>query len=215
MRVASRSPLCKFAVFVLFLLAALSSRAQDNGGQAGGASLFAFEIGAGPLIGLDRPLRGGAVSAGLFLDLGRVFGRSFRGIEQGVEAAALYDLSFRAAAARADLTLCMGPELRVRLGYELPLGRATLLADGATLSIKPGAAPNSFAICALLGAFGEAGAGGPRFSVEAEFGWSAYRLADPGSASATRTVQSGISGFASGFRLGAIARARWGPAAAR
>jgi hypothetical protein len=194
------------------------------------APIFAAELGAGPLVGLDRPLRGGELSAALLLDLGGALGPGFSGLMQGIEAAALYDISFQATILCADIVFYLGPELRLLAGCEMPLGSAALDADGVSLALNPGSWPNRFAVSVLLGRLGcgpetpqaaplavspaasaaQSLGRGPRFSIEAEFGWSSYRLADQASATRLQTAQSGIRGFSAGFRLGTVLRLRWG-----
>ena len=189
--------------------------AEAGASPAHGASVLACELGAGPIVGLDRPLRGGEISAALLLDLGSALGPGYAGLMPGLEAAVLYDLSFRAVVACADFVFSLGPELRFGLGCEAPLGSAALDADGAALALAAGTWPNRFAVTALLGELGDAqggGAelGGPRVSLEAELGWSAYRLADASTAGRLAAAQSGIRGFAAGFRMGTLLRLRWG-----
>ncbi|MDA8426668.1 MAG: hypothetical protein M0Z80_11080 [Treponema sp.] len=210
--------------------------AEGGGSPARGASIFAAELGAGPLVGLDRPLRGGELSAALLLDLGSALGPGYAGLMPGLEAVVLYDLSFQAAAACADLVFSLGSELRFALGCEAPLGGAALSVDGASLALAAGAWPNRFAVTALLGELGglrgggpegggagrevggggagggpEGGGAGPRLSLEVELGWSAYRLADEAAVGRLAAAQSGIRGFAAGFRMGSLLRLRWGP----
>ncbi|MGO8695652.1 MAG: hypothetical protein ACLQMF_18475 [Rectinemataceae bacterium] len=206
--------------------AAKSSAISRSPAAAHEASLLAFELGAGPLLGLDRPLRGAELSATLLLDLGAAFGPGFSGLAQGVEAAALYDMSFQATILCADIVFYLGPEIRLLAGFETPLGPAAIDADGTSLALEPGPWPNRFAVSALLGRLGGSepsretarGSGTarrpperrPRFSIEAEFGWSSYRLADQTSATRLQTARSGIRGFAAGFRLDTVLRLRWG-----
>jgi hypothetical protein len=165
-----------------------------------------FELGAGPLTGLDRPFRGGTIALGL--------GLGAEGLAAGCAATLGYDVSLESWLSDLELCLEIGEGFRVFAGAELPLGKPSLRLAGKKVTLEPAALPNLFGVAVTLLDFSESSAGPmgnerPRFSVEAALSWSAYRFADKEEAAAIGAAASGISGFAAGFHLATTLRLRW------
>lgn len=156
------------------------------------------EVSAGPLIGIDRPLKGcsGDLEVGLRLE---PFEAEFR-------AGSAYDFSLASGALRLDLEIGLGSGLRAIVGGLLPFG-ALLLADpsapeGARIAVRPGAWPDRFGLGATIAEL-------PwrplraRLGIEAELVYTAYSL-DAGDA------LSGAAAFAAAVEAKLALRFRWG-----
>ena len=201
-----------FALGIPVAVAAQDLRAPQPVPEPGeSAAPFIVELGAGALIGLDRPARGGVASAGIVLDLAAVLGPGFDGVVEGVQAAFLYDASLSAPVCVLDLVLGLGPELRLLLGCECPLSAPVLSVEGFRYHIATRALPNHVAVLTTLASWPAQRRGQPALRLNSNFGWSAYAH-DPShpEEDAQSAARCGIRGFAAGFRLGLLLALRWG-----
>ncbi len=174
---------------------------------------FQAEILAGPVVGLERALRGGRFALGM--------GYAPRGLGLGARAGIDYDASFGAWIGQAELRLLFGPDLALGLGAELPFGDLLLLEprSGARLALGPAAIPMRFSLettaIELKPAPSRAKGGQePRFFLAGELSWSAYRLLGAtdgagGPAPPLAGLLAPESGFAAGLRLGLCLRLAW------
>lgn len=103
------------------------------------------ELAAGPLLGIEHPLKG--CSGGLLL------GAAYGPFEAGLRASAAYDAGFDAALIFLDLELGLGSGLRAIVGGLLPLGELALAdpsGGGTSVPVEEGPWPNRFGLASTL-----------------------------------------------------------------
>jgi hypothetical protein len=200
-------------------------------GLVGGAAAsplsraLSLELAAGPLIGLDRALRGGALALGLGLAPAALLEeREGEHLALGGRAELSYDRSLESWQADYALCLALGRSLSLELGGELPISQASLdagggvsggSAKGARLALAPLAFPSRFVAAATIvelararaeeGRFPER----PRLVLEARLGWTAYE-ARGREGEAEDPELSGAAGFSAGLVAGLFLALRWG-----
>lgn len=182
------------------------------------ASPLSFGLGLGPLIGLDRALRGGALSLELGIEpaafLGRPGSEASRGLGLGARAELSYDSSLESWQAAYALFLALGPDLRLEAGGGLPLSPASMAepSSGARFSLSPLPFPSRFAFEATIAEIGPPPGGeevrSPRLLVLARLGWAAYEAAAEGAVVSPEI--SGSAGFAAGLLAGLLLELEWG-----
>ncbi len=177
---------------------AADADAGDAAAGAGGTRLL-FELGVGPIAGLDDPLRGGA--AGLLVGAGR------GAIEAGLRPSLAYDGSLDSATLRVDLVLGIGDGVRLIAGGIVALKPAILEPEGAALPLEAGAWPCRFGLEARLfesarGPFGSA------ISASAAIAYSAYRIAGDAALSPEAAL-AGTAAFAACVELRASIDLAW------
>jgi len=182
-----------------------------------------LEIEAGPMIGMDRLLRGGRAAA--------CMGVEADGIAAALKAALSFDASLGSFFVQAGLVLGLGGRTRLEIGREFPLGSPSLAVAGGRCPLEPLGWPNAFVLAVALGGRGAArdepragteGASraGPRLEAAAELSYVAYRVAGTAAAGATAGAAAtpgagtipeaaGIAGFSAGFRAFLGARLGW------
>jgi hypothetical protein len=158
------------------------------------------ELGCGPLIGIDSPLRG--ASAGLLVGLG------WGPLEAGLRAGAAFDRSLGSASVRLDLELGLGGGMRVVVGGLVPLAPPVLEPEGAAIALEAPGWPCRFGLSAEIAElpFGHAGS---RVAAFAEIVYCAYRVSD-GSAAEAASALSGAAAFAACVEVSATISIAWG-----
>jgi hypothetical protein len=172
------------------------ARAESPPGPSRGR--FFAELSAGPLLGIDRPLRG--CSAELLA------GVALAPFEAGLGAACAYDAGLGAGSLRLGLELGLGGGLRAIVGGLLLFGEPALRDPGggeARLAATAADWPNRFGIAAEMAALPWRPLGA-RLVLEAEMDYVAYRLRS-GSALA------GAAAFAACVEARLALRSRWEP----
>jgi hypothetical protein len=188
----------RFLAMAATLLAAANARApaQDSAPER---PRIVAELGAGPIIGLESPLRG--ASAGLLVGL--EWGR----LEAGLRAGAAYDRALGSASLRLDLELGLGGGLRVVAGGIIPLSPAVLEPEGAALPLDAAAWPSRFGLSSRLVEL-DRGPFGSRVAASASMIYSAYRVACGRDEAAA--ALSGAAAFAACVEVGATISLEWG-----
>jgi hypothetical protein len=202
-------------------LRAAAAQEAERPDPAGGRGLKPFaELSAGPLIGLDRPLRGAA--AGLLVGLG------ISPFEIGARAAGAYDSGLKVWDARFDLELGLGGGLRAIVGGLILPGSPALedsSGNEAAVRAAPRDWPNRFGIAVALaellprrGARGRGEAAvpwpAPSLGLDAELVYASYRVEAENALSGARSL-SGAAAFAAGVEARVMLVLRWGPRRAR
>jgi len=181
---------------VLAILAAAPSLSHAETALAakqadGEGARLLFEIGAGPISGLDDPLRGAA--AGLLV------GASIGPIEAGFRPSLAYDASLSSLSLRADLVLGIGDGVRLIAGGIVPLSPAILEPEGVALALEAGKCPCRFGLESRL-TEARRGPFGSSFSASAAIVYSAYRIGDE-AAAAPEAALAGTAAFAACIEL--------------
>jgi len=195
----------RIAALVVFVLAPGVSASAQGGAAERSRPALLLEAAAGPVLGMDRLLRGAAVEASAGLDLG--------GLSASLLAGAAYDASLGAFFAEAGLGLGLGDGLRLVAGGRLPLGSPELAAAGTRWPISAAPWPNRFALAATIVRLSGGGPARPELVAEAELSYSAYRVRAKGGVAAP--VPAGLAGFEAGFGARLALRLSWrrgGPA---
>jgi hypothetical protein len=161
---------------------------------------FSAEISAGPMIGLDTPLRGG--TAGLMVGL------AWGPVEAGLRASAAVDRTLGSASARLDLELGLGGGMRIVVGGIVPISAPTLDPEGAALRLETAPWPCRFGLSARIAELPR-GPFGSRAAVFAGMVYSAYRVAAD-SPPAARAALSGAAAFAACVEVSATIALEWG-----
>lgn len=188
------------ALLASIFILAVASLAHADGSRAnpdGGFRLGPFvELSAGPLIGIDRPLKGCSVGALLGLEL--------EPFELGLRADAAYDFSLASGAMRLDTMIGLGSSLRATVGGLLPLGALSLpdpAGLGARVAVKAAPWPDRFGLGATIADLPWR-ALRARLGVDAELVYTAYRLE-------TASPLSGAAAFAASVEARLALRLRW------
>jgi hypothetical protein len=187
---------------LLLIALALSLFAPDRlsaitGAGAKRPGLF-LELSAGPLLGLDRPIRGGAGDLAV--------GLACPPFEGGLRAGAAYDASLDQGLLRFDMLIGLGSGLRAIVGALLPLGSLSLSAasnaSGAPVGIERADWPDRFGIGATLAElpWRPFGAG---LSIDSELIFTEYRASSP-------TAVTGAAAFAASVEAKLALRLRFG-----
>jgi hypothetical protein len=207
----------RLALVLLALSGPLAAEART-------AFLPYLELSAGPILGIDLPLRGAA--------LGLQAGLAAGPFEAGLRASLAYDASMGPSAAaalldasslRIDLALGLGGGLRALVGGLVLLGEASLplsslsgpslpagagAGDGAPRIAATAASwPNRFGLGATLARLPWKPLGAA-LSLEAELAYAAYRIDASSDPAAARL--SGLAAFAAGIEASLALRLRWG-----
>ncbi len=186
----------------LLLAAALSLTAA--GEPAPRRLGFLAELSAGPLLGIDRPLKG--CSGGLLL------GASLAPFEGGLRAGAAYDAGLSLGLLRLDLELGLGNGLRAIVGGLLPLGELGIPdpsgAPGALVPVTEGPWPDRFGLAARLAELPWR-ALGASLAIDAELVYTDFRLARGASSGTGAGPLAGMSAFAAGVEACVSLRLRW------
>jgi hypothetical protein len=150
-------------------------------------ALFLAELSGGPLLGIDRPLKG--CSGGILL------GAAIPPFEAALRAGAAYDLALESGSLRLDLELGLGKGLRAIVGGLIPLGELALAdpAGGPALPVEAAAWPNRFGFASTIAELPWPVLGA-RAGIEVELVYTAYQLGS--SVSAEKASLSGTAAFA-------------------
>lgn len=192
----------RYGLALLFAVLASASRpshALQNGAAkptdaskaADAEASLVIEVGAGPIAGLDNPLRG--ASAGILL------GAAIGAVEASARPSLAYDASLGSLSVRVDLVIGIGDGFRLIAGGMVPLKSAILEPEGAALPLEVGNWPCRFGLESKLieSAFGPFGS---RVSASASITYSAYRVAKEASESA-KAALAGTAAFAACVEL--------------
>jgi len=195
------------AAIAILGAAAHAGAAQGSAAPARSPGLRPLaELSAGPLIGIDRPFRGG--SGELLLGL------ALAPFEAGIRAGVAYDIALGAGAFRLDAALGLGSGLRAIVGGLVPFGALSLQdpagASGTRLAVTEGRWPDRFGLAASIAEFPWKAAKA-RVGIEAELVYTAYRLA-AGGAQAPTGALAGAAAFAAAVEAKLALRLRWGRA---
>jgi hypothetical protein len=179
-----RAPsLAPILIVSLALAAAPPSQAAPSP-EAPGARLFA-ELSAGPLFGLDRPLRGCSLDA--------LVGLSLAPFEAGIGAAGAYDAALDSWDMRFDLELGLGSGLRAIVGGLLLWGEPALPDPGggdARIASAASDWPNRFGIAATIAELPWRPLGAA-LGIDARLLYTSYRVE-------AKTALSGAAAFVAG-----------------
>jgi hypothetical protein len=170
---------------------------------------FIAEISAGPLLGLDAPLRGA--------EIGSAAGLRLSPFEALLRAGEAYDAALKVFDSRLDLEIGLGSGLRAIIGGLLLPGNPRLSdSSGQEASVRASLAdwPNRFGIGAKIaelfprrGRGGGGAAGGesrrPALGLEAELVYASYRTE-------AESALSGARAFAASVEARIALRLRWG-----
>jgi hypothetical protein len=159
---------------------------------------FLAELGIGPIIGLDAPLRG--ASAGLLVGMG------WGPVEAGLRAGAAYDRLLGSASLRLDLELGLGGGMRIVAGGIVPLSPAVLEPEGAALPLEAAAWPSRFGLSARMAELPR-GPFGSRLVASASMIYTAYRVT--GGADSAAAALSGAAAFAACVEVDATISLEW------
>jgi hypothetical protein len=179
-----------------------SRNATKRDREREGARPRAFaELSAGPLMGLDKPLRGASADA--------LAGIRLSPFEAGLRAAGAYDGTLKTWDSRFDLIFGLGSGLRAIVGGLLVSGGRELSDSKgrkAEVYASPADWPNRFGIGAAIARLvPRVGGGndGPELGLDAEFVYTSYRVK-------AEDALSGATAFVAGVELRAALRLRWG-----
>jgi hypothetical protein len=188
----------------VFPLAALSPKAAstDEAPQSG----FVAELSAGPLVGIDRPVKG--------CSLALMAGLAFPPFEAGIRAGAAWDAGLGAGLLRFDLEIGLGSGLRAVVGGLAPLGGLALPdpAGGAIpVPVTVAAWPDRFGIASTLAQLPWRVLGA-QLAIDVELVYTDYRLTTRAGATSLSAAQalSGAAAFAAGVEATVAVRLRWG-----
>jgi len=200
----------KIIVFLAAALAALPTFAPEASAQSArppgeeprarrsGRGMRPFaELAVGPLLGLDRPVRGAEAEA--------VGGIRWSPFELGARAAGAYDSALRTWDARVDLLLGLGSGVRAIVGGLILPGASQLVDSGGqegTVRATPRDWPNRFGLGATLAEFLPRGEG-PELGLDAELVYASYRVE-------SESALLGAAAFAAGVEARIALRLRWG-----
>lgn len=194
---------CAFiaSALIAFAPCSLSSAPASADGSRGGDGRLAFslQLRAGAAVGMDRFLRGGVVGLGA--------GLRAKDLSAALVAESSYDTSLKAFFADAGLAIGLGDGIRLVLAGEIPLGSPELVSGGTRWPISPAKWPNRFAIVAPIARLAGGAGDRPVLLAEAELSYSAYRV--EGNGSVAMPAQTGVAGFAAGFRARLCLRLSW------
>ncbi|MGA2548284.1 MAG: hypothetical protein ABSF43_17195 [Rectinemataceae bacterium] len=199
-------PILFFALVIVLAAASAPLTASPKSAQSEGAPRLRFfaELSAGPLIGIDRPIKGcsGGLSVGMTLPP----------FEGGIRAGAAYDATLDVGLLRFDLEIGLGSGLRAIVGGLIPLGGLGLpdpAGTGFRVPVSAAAWPNRFGIASTLAELPWR-ALKARTVIEVELVYTDYRLAPRGTASLPEAqALSGAAAFAAGVEATIAIRMRW------
>ena len=167
---------------------------------------FVAELSAGPLVGIDRPIKG--------CSLALMAGLAFPPFEVGIRAGAAWDTGLDTGLLRFDLVIGLGSGLRAVVGGLVPLGGLALPdpAGGAVpVPVTAAAWPDRFGIASTL-AYLPWRVLGAQLAIDVELVYTDYRLTAQGGDASLAAAQalSGAAAFAAGVEATVSARLRWG-----
>lgn len=199
-------PTSFFALAIVLASPYWSTAASPKAAPSEGAPRLGFfaELSAGPLIGIDRPIKGcsGALLAGMALPP----------FEGGIRAGAAYDAALDVGLLRFDLEIGLGSGLRAIVGGLIPCGELSLPdPSGMDLRVPVSAAawPNRFGIASTLAELPWR-ALRARTVIDVEFVYTDYRLMPHGGTALPATqALSGAAAFAAGVEATIAIRMRW------
>lgn len=157
------------------------------------------ELAMGPVIGIDGPLKGGAIASHV--------GLALYPFELRLRANAAYYFPLKMGILGVDIVFSIGPSMRAIVGGLLPFGPLSLQdpSGSARIPVIPAPWPDRFGLGATIVEFPwkplEA-----RVGIEAELLYTAYNLQ-----SATALV--GAAAFAASVEATVSLRVRWGAGA--
>jgi hypothetical protein len=187
----------RFCILVLALILAIEPALDSAGAEsAPPRTRFFVELSAGPLFGIDRPLKGYALDT--------LFGLGFAPFEAGLGAAGAYDDAMKRGNLRFDLELGLGSGLRAIVGGLLLWGEAVLPGSGggdARLAATAADWPNRFGIAATIAEL-PLHPFGARLGLDTQIIYTAYRVK-------AKNALSGAAAFAAGVEASLALRLRW------
>jgi hypothetical protein len=157
---------------------------------------FIAELSAGPLLGLDKPIRGSSLDA--------YAGMRFSPFEAGLRAAGAYDAALKTWGSRFDFALGLGSGLRAIVGGLLLFGEPSLpdsSGNDATIYATAADWPNRFGIGATIAELPLRPLGAA-LGLDAEIVYTAYRVK-------TENALSGAAAFVAGVEAKLALRLRW------
>ena len=193
-----------FALATAFASAAASPKTapHENEPYRG----FFAELSSGPLIGIDRPLKG---CSGSFLA-----GMALPPFEFGMRAGAAYDGALNIGLLRFDLEIGLGNGLRAIVGGLIPLGGLSLPDPAGGIDVRvpvtAAALPNRFGIASTLAELPWR-ALRARMAIDVELVYTDYRIAPQTGQVSLPAAQalSGAAAFAAGVEAAIALRMRW------
>jgi hypothetical protein len=211
----------KFSLKPLILLIIIAAILPGGAGASPLTQALSLELAAGPLIGLDRALRGGALALELgFAPAALLEKGEGDHLSLGGRAELSYDQSLESWQADYALCLALGSELCLELGGELPISQASVgtASGGSRLGLAPLAFPSRFVAAATIAELARARAPGeeegrffgrPRVILQARLGWTAYEARGLEGEGGDPEL-SGAAGFSAGLVAGLFIALRWG-----
>jgi len=190
-------------LFPALFLVLLLCPTQDLPGLPRGFGPFA-EFSAGPLVGIDMPLKGCAGTC--------LLGLAAPPFEAGIRSGAAFDTSLGSGSLRFDFELALGSGLRAIVGGLFPLGALSLpepSGTGARVAVKVANWPNRFGLASTLFVLPWRILSAQAL-LDAELVYTDYRL-QGGPAGSAATSLSGAAAFAAGVEAGLAMRLRWSP----
>jgi len=192
------------AVFAVALATVLTRATAESDRKPGDEKTqehfyITFELDAGPLLGLDEPLRGASGGVMLGLGLGQ--------LGLGLSSHAAYDRTLDFVSISLDLGAEIGDGLRIIVGGVLPLTSATLDPEGAALPLTAANWPSRFGLATRL-IDSNRGLLGSRFRISAEIVYTAYRVEEE-EAQTAKAALSGARAFAACIEIRITAALAW------
>ena len=160
---------------------------------------LAAELSAGPLLGLDEPLRGASGDA--------FVGMRLSPFEAGIRAGGAYDAALKTGDLRFDFALGLGSGLRAIVGGLLLLREPTLRdSSGREAAVRASVAdwPDRFGISATIAELSPRPLGA-RLGIDAEIVYTAFRVE-------AKDALSGAAAFAASVEARIALRLRFGAA---
>jgi hypothetical protein len=186
----ARNPFRSLSVIIVLAAAAPTAPARP--------AIF-VECSAGPLIGIDRPLKGCSGDMALAMALPP--------FEAGLRAGTAYDLALGSGALRLDIELGLGSGLRAIVGGLVPFGGLGLPdpsgLPGARIPVEAAPWPDRFGLGATIADLPWR-ALGARMSLDAELVYTAYCLEGA-------SALAGAAAFAAAVEARLALRFRWAP----
>jgi hypothetical protein len=186
-----------FRATALALTLAIAPASNSAGAESAPPQARVFaELSAGPLFGIDRPLKGCSIDA--------LIGLRLAPFELGIRAAGAYDAALEGGNLRFDFELGLGSGLRAIVGGLLLRGEPALpdsRAGGARLAAAVADWPNRFGIAAALAEL-PLRPFGARLGLDTRIIYTAYRVD-------AKTALSGAAAFAAGIEASLALRLRW------
>jgi hypothetical protein len=199
-------PILFFALVIVLAAASAPLTASPKSAPSEGAPRLGFfaELSAGPLVGIDRPIKG--CSGGLLV------GMALPPFEAGIRAGAAYDAALDVGLLRFDLEIGLGSGLRAIVGGLVPLGELSLpdtAGGGLRVPVAAAAWPNRFGIASTLAELPWR-ALKARTVIDVEFVYTDYCLKPHGGTTfPAAQALCGAAAFAAGIEATIALRMRW------